>query len=281
MPILVIGVTSTKRYAIIIVSGGTEETPAESKFQSGEYIMRYSYLTLSLCIILLLNGCGSAVDERGNTILTATAADVVQPEDPYGLAASFQEGHIAVSDENSGDTLTEIPLSEDEYALFLSMTDDNCGCLLYCSSPAAGIMMKHLYITKDRWTTYEEKDISSLIDGYPTSMSALSTEHIYIGTQMRSNGYLFETTDGGGQWNPVTADNGHYRYGYVLPVTEDGHTLYALLEYSDYGRERLRSLQTHRRLGSMGKNRQFCTGRFQRTADILCPGRRSVHCGYA
>lgn len=195
--------------------------------------MRYFYLTLSLCIILLLNGCGSAVDERGNTILTATAADVVQPEDPYGLTASFQEGHIAVSDENSGDTLTEIPLSEDEYALFLSMTDDNCGCLLYCSSPAAGIMMKHLYITKDRWTTYEEKDISSLIDGYPTSMSALSTEHIYIGTQMRSNGYLFDTTDGGGQWNPVTADNEHYRYGYVLPVTEDGHTLYALLEYSD------------------------------------------------
>lgn len=190
-------------------------------------------LTLSLCILLLLNGCGSAVDERGNAILTAAATDGVQPENPYGLTASFQDGNIAVSDENSGDMLSEIPLSEDEYALFLSMTDDHHGCLLYCSSPAAGIMMKHLYITEDRWATYEEKDLSSLIDGYPTSLSALSADHIYIGTQMRSNGYLFETTDGGGQWNPVTVDDEYYRYGYVLPVSADDHVLYALLEYTD------------------------------------------------
>lgn len=195
--------------------------------------MRYFRLALSLCTLLLLGGCGSAVDERGSAILAVTAADNVQPGNLYGLTASFQDGNIAVSDENSGDILSEIPLSEDEYALFLSMTDDSHGCLLYCSSPAAGIMMKHLYITEDRWAAYEEKDLSSLIDGYPTSLSALSTDHIYIGTQMRSNGYLFETTDGGGQWNPVTIDDEYYRYGYVLPVSADDHVLYALLEYTD------------------------------------------------
>ncbi len=195
--------------------------------------MRYPCLTLFLCILLLLGGCASAVDERGNAILAAAAADGVQPEKPYGLTAAFQDGSIAVVDENSSDMLNKIPLSEDEYALFLSMTDDSHGCLLYCSSPAAGIMMKHLYITEDRWATYEEKDLSSLIDGYPTSLSALSTDHIYIGTQMRSNGYLFETTDGGGQWQPVTVDDEYYRYGYVLPVCGDDHTLYALLEYPD------------------------------------------------
>ena len=195
--------------------------------------MRSFCLTLFLCTLLLLGGCGSAVDERGNTILAASAVDDMQPETPYGLTAAFQDGNIAVLDENSGDILNEIPLSEDEYLLLLSMTDDNHGCLLYCSSPAAGIMMKHLYITEDRWATYEEKDLSSLIDGYPTSLSALSTDHIYIGTQMRSNGYLFETTDGGGRWSPVTVDDEYYQYGYVLPVCGDDHALYALLEYTD------------------------------------------------
>ncbi len=195
--------------------------------------MKSLYLTFSLCILLLLGGCGSAADERGNAILAAAAVNDMQPEKPYGLTAAFQDGNIAVSDVNSGDILCEIPLSEDEYALFFSMTDDNHGCLLYCSSPAAGIMMKHLYITEDRWTAYEEKDISSLIDGYPTSLSALSADHIYIGTQMRSDGYLFETTDGGGQWNPVAVDDEYYQYGYVLPVSADDHALYALLKYTD------------------------------------------------
>ncbi len=190
-------------------------------------------LTLFLCILLLLSGCGSAADERSSVTLTAEAADNVQPENPHGLMAFFQDGNITVSDTNSDNMLIQIPLSEDEYALFLSMTDDKQGCLLYCSSPAAGIMMKHLYITKDRWATYEEKDLSSLIDGYPTSLSALSMDQIYIGTQMRSNGYLFGTTDGGNSWTPVTVDDKYYQYGYILPVIADDPALYALLEYTD------------------------------------------------
>ncbi|MCH5262431.1 MAG: hypothetical protein J1F42_05910 [Lachnospiraceae bacterium] len=111
------------------------------------------------------------------------------------------------------------------------MTDENNGYLLYCSTPAAGIMMKYLYVTEDRWTTYDVKDISSLIDGYPTSLSALSPEHVYIGTQMRSNGYLFETTDGGEHWSSVSVDEGYYRYGYVPLLDENNGVMYVFLEY--------------------------------------------------
>ena len=111
------------------------------------------------------------------------------------------------------------------------MTDKDNGYLLYCSTPGMGQMMKSLYVTDNRWATYDEKDISSLIDGYPTSLSALSTEHLYVGTQMRSDGYLFETTDGGEHWDSVPLNEDYYRYGYTTISDEDSNVMYVLLEY--------------------------------------------------
>lgn len=93
-------------------------------------------------------------------------------------------------------------------------------------------MMKQMYITKDRWQTWSQMDISSQIDGYPTSLSALSDKHLYIGVQMRSDGYLFETIDGGKSWNPVIIDETieKCRYGYAPIFNSEEGNFYILLE---------------------------------------------------
>lgn len=185
----------------------------------------------------LLNGCGNraifiAVG-HGDDQLAVTSDSEMLTVDSFGLSASFQGENIVITETDSDAIVAEILIPFDENQVILSMIDENNGYLLYCSTPAGGIMMKYLYVTEDRWTTYAEKDISSssLIDGYPTSLSALSLEHIYIGTQMRSNGYLFETIDGGITWDSVSVDEGYYRYGYVPLLDENNGVMYVLLEY--------------------------------------------------
>ena len=202
--------------------------------------MKRFYLTCLVGITCLIGGCaGRTADSDSEKILAVAETDAAAVEAAatvFDLSASFQDDNIVITESGSGTALCEIPIPFDKNELYLSMTDENNGCLLYCSTPGAGQMMKYLYVTKDRWTTCEEKDISSLIDGYPTSLSALSSEHIYIGTQMRSNGYLFETTDGGEHWDSVTVDEGYYRYGYVPLLDENNGVIYAFLEYEADGR---------------------------------------------
>lgn len=202
--------------------------------------MKRFYLRCLIGITCLLGGCaGRTVDLDSEKILAVAETDAAAVEAAatvFDLSALFQDDNIVITEPGRDTALCEIPIPFDKNVLCLSMTDENNGYLLYCSTGAGGQMMKYLYVTKDRWITCEEKDISSLIDGYPTSLSALSSEHIYIGTDMRSNGYLFETTDGGEHWDSVTVDEGYYRYGYVPLLDENNGVMYAFLEYEADGR---------------------------------------------
>ena len=115
--------------------------------------------------------------------------------------------------------------------VFINMINENSGYLLYCGLPAAGLMNKTLYATNDRWTTYSEIDINSQIDGYPNSLSALSEDKIYIGTQMRSNGYLFASKDRGESFEAVWAeDETYFRYGYAPLFDKESKRAYLILE---------------------------------------------------
>ena len=197
--------------------------------------MKRFYLTCLIGITCLIGGCAGRnayLDSEKMPAATETDAAAVEAAAAvFDLSASFQDDNIVITESDGGIVLCEIPIPFDKNVLCLSMTDENNGCLLYCSTGAMGLMNKYLYVTRDRWTTYEEKDISSLIDGYPTSLSALSSEHIYIGTDMRNNGYLFESTDGGEHWDSVTVDEGYYRYGYVPLLDETNGVMYVFLEY--------------------------------------------------
>lgn len=201
--------------------------------------MKRLYLACLICFVLFIGGCGNTaffIASRADDKVIATSSNPIQPDIPFNLSAFFQDGNIVITESDGDTVVNEIIVPFDEYQVFLSMTDENSGYLLYCSSPAMGQMMKSLYVTEDRWNTYQEKDISSLIDGYPTSLVAPSSEHIYIGTQMRSNGYLFETTDGGDHWNSVSIDEGYYQYGYIPQPDEDSNNIYVLLEYELSGK---------------------------------------------
>ena len=197
--------------------------------------MKRIFLAYLIGTIFLIGGCANRSADTNHVtnleVIGADAETVISAESVVGLTASFQDDNIVITESDNDSALCKIPIHFDENTLCITMVDENNGYLLYCSTPACGIMMKYLYVTKDRWTTYDVKDIGSLIDGYPTSLSALSSEHIYIGTQMRSNGYLFETTDGGITWESVSVDEGYYRYGYVPLLDENNGVMYVFLEY--------------------------------------------------
>lgn len=210
------------------------------KFRTEERAMKRFGLTCLISITFLIGGCaGRTADLDSEKKLAAVETDATAIETAaavFDLSASFQDNNIVITESDNDSILCEIPIPFDKNMLFISMTDENNGYLLYCSTPGAGLMEKYLYITEDRWATYDERDIGSLIDGYPTSLSALSSERIYIGTQMRSNEYLFETTDGGEHWDSVSVDEGYYRYGYVPLLDENNGVMYAFLEYEADGR---------------------------------------------
>lgn len=154
----------------------------------------------------------------------------------YSVSAEFKDGKIVLFDEAAEKELASFDEEYDSGGLYLSMTDENNGVLLYCSTPAAGQMMKLMYVTKNRWKTCSKIDISTKIDGYPTSLTALSDKHLYIGAQMRSDGYLFETVDGGASWNPVIIDEAieKCRYGYAPIYNSEDDNFYLLLECVDF-----------------------------------------------
>ena len=209
-------------------------------------------------MICLLFGCGTkdnisenakeeikndVVQMKGNEVIKESGVKIslepitcdikqVKNENNFSVSIDSKEGQILLFDTVSKKELASFEESYGSGNLFLSMIDENNGVFLYCSSPAGGQMMKQMYITKDRWRTWSQMDISSQIDGYPTSLSAQSDKHLYIGVQMRSDGYLFETIDGGKNWNPVIIDEAieKCRYGYAPILNNEEGNFYILLE---------------------------------------------------
>lgn len=213
--------------------------------------MKYLKTFFTVSMLCLLFGCGSKnniyvdakieindneiiKDDTMKIILEPVTCDARQAkiENNFSLSVDSKEDKIILFDTVSEKELVSLEESYGNGNLFLSMADENNGVLLYCSSPAGGQMMKQMYVTKDRWQTYSQIDISSQIDGYPTSLSAQSDNHLYVGVQMRSDGYLFETIDGGKNWNPVIIDEEieKCRYGYAPILNNEEDTFYVLLE---------------------------------------------------
>ncbi len=194
---------------------------------------------------LSVSGCTSAHTDAQQLELVSVDMDSSEHDYNFGISASFENSDsfetedIVVSENANKDILNTIPVEHGESDVFLDMLDEDNGYLLYCGGPAAGLMEKYIYFTNDRWETYDKIDISSKIDGYPTSFAALSSERLYIGTQLRGDGYLFETTDNGANWESVSVDNDieHCRYGYVPALDASADALYALLDLERDGKE--------------------------------------------
>lgn len=249
--------------------------------------MKYLKSFFIILLICLLLGCGTkdTINEntkeeikndvfqtKGNEVIKESAKRIslepitcdikqVKNENNFSVSIESKEGQILLFDTVSERELISFEESYGSGNLFLSMIDENNGVFLYCSSPACGQMMKQMYITKDRWQTWSQMDISSQIDGYPTSLSAQSDKHLYIGVQMRSDGYLFETIDGGKNWNPVIIDDAieKCRYGYAPILNNEEGNFYILLEcdgfYSLYQSDVGLSVWKH--LGTFSSEMEF------------------------
>lgn len=101
----------------------------------------------------------------------------------------------------------------DAGSAFISFADDMHGCLLYCSTPALGLMTKLLFLTDDAGETFTfAGDLSNTIAGYPQKITAVNSDIINIAVIYHGiDSYLYQTTDGAKTWESVE----------IFPRTED------------------------------------------------------------
>lgn len=109
----------------------------------------------------------------------------------------------------------------DAGSVYISFTDASNGYLLYCSSPALGLMVKLLFATTDAGESFSfVNDLSSKLRGYPQGIAFTGGGIGYIAvTYHGEDNYLYRTTDGAGTWEsikPLSEDkNVRYIDGYA------------------------------------------------------------------
>ncbi len=195
-------------------------------------------LAYVLCLAMVGAFCAGCGGEENMTTLTPEAVEFESnAEAESGCSCFFSEGTIVVKDSGeSGTVWQEIPIKYDAYQAYLSMSDESHGSILYCSSPAAGLMNKILYQTEDGWASYTETDISLQIDGYPNSLTMKSSQTGYIGIEQRNDSYLYYTEDAGQTWEPLVVDERVENCnGYAPVFDETGENAWLILDRKEDG----------------------------------------------
>lgn len=101
----------------------------------------------------------------------------------------------------------------DAGSAYLSFSDDQNGCLLYCSTPDCGLMAKFLFVTNDAGKTFTLKaNLTNVISGYPQGITAVNREKFDIAVTYHGiDSYLYQSLDGAKTWESVeivsNADN--------------------------------------------------------------------------
>lgn len=93
----------------------------------------------------------------------------------------------------------------DAGSAYINFADTENGYLLYCSTPAAGIMTKLLFCTTDAGKSYSlVSDLTNEISGYPIGISFRDEENGYIAVNYHGeNHYLYMTEDHAKTWESV------------------------------------------------------------------------------
>ena len=88
----------------------------------------------------------------------------MEREEDYAVAVTIEESSIMLSEFSDGTVLNEITADCEVYKVFVNMTDEKNGCMMYCSVPGAEERKEVFYITNDRWNTYSKLDEVVLLD---------------------------------------------------------------------------------------------------------------------
>lgn len=138
------------------------------------------------------------------------SADFVDEQTAYVAYFSDDNTHLIVEYTNDGgnnwnQTFVNSYNFADAGSVYINFSDAENGYLLYCSTPAAGMMTKLLFYTTDAGKTYSfTNDLTNEITGYPTGISFSSKENGYIAvTYHGEDNYLYMTEDSAKTWESV------------------------------------------------------------------------------
>ena len=138
------------------------------------------------------------------------SADFIDEQTAYVAYFSDDNTHLIVEYTNDGgnnwnQTFVNNYNFTDAGSVYISFSDAENGYLLYCSTPAAGMMTKLLFYTADTGKTYSlASDLTNEIIGYPTGISFSSKENGYIAVTYHGNdNYLYMTEDCTKTWESV------------------------------------------------------------------------------
>lgn len=117
---------------------------------------------------------------------------------------------------------TKIPYKDyakvsDAGSAYLSFVDESTGYLLYCSTPAAGQMVKLLFMTGDGGESFRfVQDLTEIIEGYPQGLTFMHMRFGYIAvTHHGQEAYLYETVDYGETWYRYEAYDKPSKVSYI------------------------------------------------------------------
>lgn len=149
------------------------------------------------------------------------SAAFIDEQTAYVAYFSGDNTHLIVEYTNDGgnnwnQTFVNSNNFADAGSVYISFSDAENGYLLYCSTPAAGMMTKLLFYTTDAGKTYSlANDLTNEITGYPTGISFSSIENGYIAvTYHGEDNYLYLTEDCAKTWESVKSllKNNDIRY---------------------------------------------------------------------
>ena len=155
-----------------------------------------------ICMQLLLCGCDSKSDEIGIINTEIESETEFLPEQT--LNEPYKQ---PVTEEVAGE-------------IFLSSVNDEVIFRLYCSTPAAGLMDKVVYVSHDGGKNYKIiANISSVIKNYPKGMIFFTEDIGYIITgYYHDDSFLYRTEDGGKTWKSQRLKVPSASYSYINGV---------------------------------------------------------------
>lgn len=105
----------------------------------------------------------------------------------------------------------------DAGSVYLSFYDDENGYLLYCSTPAAGMMTKLLFRTDDAGKSFSlAADLTDEMTGYPQGISFRNDANGYIAVSYHGqDNYLYRTGDGGSIWTSEKLHSESDEFSYI------------------------------------------------------------------